>query len=413
MWELDAPPLGALADRSIARFFAADGNDMATTRVHTTDRRGTTMRRVLGLKTFFGGIVLSGILGAGIVIAGVAGHAATNPVARPAAVPAVPASAVGPSGYHLLKTVPIPGDSFWDYMTFEPGTNRLFITHGNHVVVVNVATDKIIGNIGGMKAIHGVVLAPEFNRGFVTDGGAAKLWVFNLKTLKVIGSAPTDPDADGDVSDPYSKRVFTFNGGSHTSTVVDAKTMKVVGRIELGGDPEFPVADGRGHVYDNITSTSQIVEIDSRTLKITHRWSLAPGQHPSGLAIDAQHRILFSGCHNGLMVIMNADTGKVITTEPIGQGVDAVRFDPGTGYAFASNGGSADLTVIHEDSPTKFHVVENVKTEQGARTMALDPANHEVFLVTGKRQAIPNPPPNAPFYEKFRIVSFHLLVYGR
>ncbi len=366
------------------------------------------MRRAFSFKTFFGGMILSGILITGAVV-----YARANPAARPAAVPATSASAVGPSGYHLLKTIPIPGNSFWDYMTFEPGTNRLFITHGNHVVVVNVATDKIIGNIGGMTAIHGVVFAPEFNRGFVTDGGAAKLWIFNLKTLKVIGSAPTDPDADGDVYDPYSKRVFTFNGRSHTSTVVDAKTGKVVGRIELGGDPEFPVADGRGHVYDNITSLSQIVEINSRTLKITHRWSLAPGEHPSGLAIDVKHHILFSGCHNGLMVIMNADTGKVIATEPIGRGVDAVRFDPGTGYAFASNGASADLTVIHEDSPTKFHVVENVKTERGARTMALDPANHEVFLVTGNFERIPNPPPNTPFYRRFRVASFHLLIYGR
>ena len=264
-----------------------------------------------------------------------------------------------------------------------------------------------------LKGIHGVVLAPEFNRGFVTDGAAAKLWIFNLKTLKVIGSAPTDSDSDGDVYDPNSKRVFTFNGHSHTSTVVDAKTGKVIATIALGGDPEFPVADGRGHVYDNIASTSEIVEIDSHTLKITHRWPLAPGTHPSGLAIDLKHHILFSGCHNGLMVIMDADTGKVITTEPIGQGVDAVRFDPATGYAFASNGGSADLTVIHEDSPTRFHVVENVKTEQGARTMALDPANHEVFLDTGTRERIPNPPPNTPFYRQFRIVAFHLLIYGR
>ncbi len=318
----------------------------------------------------------------------------------------------GASGYHLVKTVPLPGGGFWDYMTFEPGTNRLFIAHGDHVVAVDVAGGKVIGNIGGMKGIHGVVLAPEFNRGFVTDGTAHKLWIFDLKSLKVIGSAPTDPDADGDVYDPASKRVFTFNGDSHTSTVVDAKTGKVVGTIQLGGDPEFPVADGRGHVYDNIESTSEVVEIDSRTLQIAHRWPLAPGEHPSGLAIDAEHHILFAGCHNGMMVTMSSDDGKVIATEPIGQGVDATRYDPGTGYAFASNGRSADLTVIHEDSPTQFHVVENVKTEDGARTMALDPANHDVFVDTGKREPIPNAPANAPFYRKFRIASFHLLIYG-
>ena len=181
------------------------------------------------------------------------------------------------SGYHLLKTIPVPGDTFWDYLTFERGTNRLFITHGDEVQVLDVDSGKIVGTMGGMEGIHGVVLAPKFNRGFVTDGRAAKVWIFNLKTLKVTGSAPADKDADGDVYDPASKRVFTFNGDSHTSTVIDAKTGKVVGHIELGGDPEFPVADGRGHVYDNIESTSEIIEIDSHTMKITHRWPLAPG----------------------------------------------------------------------------------------------------------------------------------------
>ncbi|HVA71769.1 MAG TPA: hypothetical protein VNF02_01560 [Candidatus Limnocylindrales bacterium] len=317
----------------------------------------------------------------------------------------------GASGYHLLKSIPIGGDTFWDYLKFQPSTRRLFITHGTHVVVLNVDTGKVVGDIGGMEVIHGVVLAPEFNRGFVTDGRAAKLWIFNLKTLKVIGSAPTDKDADGDVYDPASKRVFTMNGDSHSSTVVDAKTGKVVGHIDLGGGPEFPAADGRGHVYVNLETTSEELEINSHTLKIMHRWPLAPGEHPSGLAIDPQHHILFSGCHNNMMVIMNADTGKVITTLPIGAGVDATRFDPGTQDAFASTG-SGTLTVIHEDSPTKFHVVEDVKTELGARTMALDPTTHEIFLVTAKLERIPNPPPHT---RPFKMVpgTFHALMFGK
>jgi YVTN family beta-propeller protein len=232
-----------------------------------------------------------------------------------------------------------------------------------------------------------------------------------LKTLKVIGNAPADNDADGDVYDPASKRVFTMNGDSRTSTVIDAKTGSVVGHIELGGQPEFPVADGRGHVYANIESTSEIVEIDSHAMKITHRWPLAPGTWPSGLAIDAKHHILFSGCRNKLMVVMSADDGKVLATEPIGQGVDATRFDPGTGYAFASNGASGTLTVVHEDSPTKFHVVEDVPTEMGARTMALDPKTHDVFLVTAKIERIQNP---APHTRPFRLTpgTFHVLVFG-
>jgi len=315
------------------------------------------------------------------------------------------------SGYHLLKTIPVAGDTFWDYLKFQPSTRRLFIAHGDHVDVVNVDTGKIVGTMGGMEGIHGVVLAPQFNRGFVTDGRAAKVWIFNLKTLKVIGSAPDDKDADGDVYDPASKRVFTMNGDSDTSTVIDAKTGKVVGHIALGGQPEFPVADGRGHVYANIESTSEIIEIDSHAMKITHRWPLAPGTWPSGLAIDAKHHILFSGCRNKLMVVMNADDGKVLATEPIGQGVDATRFDPGTDYAFASNGASGTLTVVHEDSPTSFHVVEDVKTELGARTMALDPKTHDVYLVTADIQRIDHP---APHTRPFRMApgTFRVLVYG-
>ena len=321
------------------------------------------------------------------------------------------AQAAGPSGYHLIKTIPVPGDTFWDYLKFDPTSRRLFISHGTHVVVVDVDSGKVVGDIGGMQGIHGIVLAPEFNRGFVTDGRAAKVWIFDWKTLQVTGSAPADPDADGEVYDPASKRVFTMNGDSKTSTVIDAKSGKVVGHIDLGGQPEFPVADGKGHVYANIESTSEIVEIDSNTMKITHRWPLAPAQSPSGLAIDAEHGILFSGCHNKMMAIVDANTGKVIATPPIGQGVDATRFDPGTGYAFSSNG-DGTLTVIHEDSPTQFSVVENVTTERGARTMALDPTTHQVFLVTAQVTRIQNPPPHT---RPFKMVpgSFHVLVFGK
>ena len=339
------------------------------------------------------------------------GSAAVCGARNAAPAPRANAADAGASGYHLLKTIPIPGDTFWDYLKFQPSTRRLFITHGDEVQVLNVDTGKIVATMGGMQGIHGVVLAPQFNRGFVTDGAAAKVWIFNLKTLKVIGSAPVDKDADGDVYDPASKRVFTFNGRSETSTVIDAKTGKVVGHIELGGDPEFPVADGRGHVYDNIESTSEIIEIDSHTMKIIHRWPLAPGEHPSGLAIDAKHHILFSGCRNQKMVIMDADNGKILATEPIGVGVDATRFDPGTKYAFSSNGFTPSLTVAHEDSPTSFHVVEDVKTELGARTMALDPKTHDVYLVTADIQRIEHP---APHTRPFRMVpgTFRVLIYG-
>ncbi|HEV2386526.1 MAG TPA: hypothetical protein VGS20_04650 [Candidatus Acidoferrales bacterium] len=357
-------------------------------------------------------LLISTISLTGILFLSAAAYAAGNPASRPAPASGETAAAPGPSGYHLLKTIPLPGDTFWDYVKFQPSTRRLFVSHGTHVVVVDVDTGKVVGDIGGMEAIHGIVLAPEFHRGFVTDGRGAKLWIFDLGTLKVIGSAPADKDADGVVYDPSSKRVFTMNGDSHSSTVVDAKTGKVVGHIDLGGGPEFPVADGRGHIYANIETTSEVVEINSRSLKITNRWPLAPGKSPSGLAIDTKHHLLFSGCHNQLMVIMNSDTGKVVATEPIGRGVDATRFDPGTGYAFSSNGQDATLTVVQEDSPTKFHVVEDVPTELGARTMALDPTTHQVFLVTAKLERITNPPPHT---RPFRMTpgTFHVLVFGR
>ena len=317
----------------------------------------------------------------------------------------------GPSGYHLIKTIPVPGDTGWDYLKFDSTTRRLFISHGTHCVVVDVDNGKVVGDITGMQGIHGIVLAPEFNRGFITDGRAAKVVIFDLKTLQVTGSAPADPDADGVVYDPASKRVFTMNGDSKSSTVIDAATGNVVGKIDLGGSPEFPVADGKGHVYANIESTSEIVQIDSNTMKITNRWPLAPGQSPSGLAMDTEHGILFSGCHNKMMAIVDANTGKVIASPAIGQGVDATRFDAGTGYAFSSNG-DGTLTVIHEDSPTQFSVVENVTTERGARTMALDPTTHQVFLATAQVERIPNPPPHT---RPFKIVpgTFHILVFGK
>ena len=364
--------------------------------------------RNASVRTIFAAICFAMTLSVSLALA--AGNSPSSNVK--AAAPATAAmQQAGPSGYHLLKTIPVPGDTFWDYLKYDSSSHRLFISRGDHVAVVDMESGKVVGDIGGMQRIHGIVLVPEFNRGFVTDGQAAKVWIFDLQTLKVTGSAASEPDADGEVYDPASKRVFTMNGDSKSSTVIDAATGKVLGRIDLGGSPEFPVADGQGHVYANIESTSEIVEIDSNTMKITHRWPLAPGESPSGLAMDTKNRILFSGCHNKMMAIVNADTGKVITTLPIGQGVDATRFDPGTGDAFSSNG-DGTLTVIHEDAPDKFSVVENVTTERGASTMALDPATHNVFLVTAKVERIPNPPPHT---RPFKMVpdSFHVLVFGK
>lgn len=328
------------------------------------------------------------------------------------AAPLTPARAA--SSYHLIKKVVLGGSGFWDYMKCDSAHHRLFISRGTHVVVVSTKNYKVVGDIPDTQGVHGIALAPELNRGFISDGGASQVTIFNLKTLKTIGTVKTTGQGpDCIIYDPASKRVFTFNGRSGNSTAIDAATGKVAGTIDLGGRPEYAVADGEGHVYNNLEDKSEELEIDSKTLQILHRWPLAPGEGPSGLSMDRESRLLFSGCHNKTMVIMDADTGKVVASVPIGQGVDATRFDPGTGLAFSSNG-DGTLTVIHEDSPNKFTVIDNVQTQRGARTMALDAKSHRVYLVTAEFGPMPPPQPGQRFRRPtMKPDSFTLLVLGR
>jgi YVTN family beta-propeller protein len=287
-----------------------------------------------------------------------------------------------PSGYHLLKKIPLGGEGGWDYLAFDSPTRRLFISRATKVVVLNVDTGTVAGEIPNTDGVHGIAFAPEFDRGFTSNGRAGTVTIFDLQSLQVIGSAKAGMNPDAIVYDPASKRVFTMNGQSNDATAIDAATGNVLGTIPVTGKPEFGVADGAGHVYVNIEDKSEQLQIDTQNLKVTAQWPLAPCQEPSGLAIDAAHRRLFAGCHNQMMAVVDADSGRVIATPAIGAGVDANAFDPGTGFAFASNGQSATLTVVHEDAPDKFSVVEDVATQRGARTMALDPKSHEVYLVT-------------------------------
>ncbi len=324
--------------------------------------------------------------------------------------------APGPSGYHLLKKIPLGGEGFWDYIIFDSPTRRLFISRGTKVVVLDVDSGKTVGEIPNTDGVHGIALAPEFNRGFTSNGRAGTVTIFDLKTLEVIGSVQAGTNPDAIIYDPASKRVFAMNGRSKNATAIDAATGNVAGTIPVDGKPEFAVADGAGHVYVNIEDKSEEQQIDSQNLKVTATWPLAPCDEPSGLAMDIANRRLFAGCSNKMMAVINADTGKVIATPAIGEGVDADAFDPGTRYAFASNGGSGTLTVVHEDSPEKFSVVENVPTQEYARTMTLDPATHEVYLVTAnfEKAATPapteaNPHPRPPM----ALDSFVVLVYGR
>lgn len=336
----------------------------------------------------------------GIVIA-VFGIAA----ARPAA---------GPSGYHLLKKISVGGEGGWDYLSFDSATRRLFISRATKVIVLDVDTGKSVGEIPNTEGVHGIALAPEFGRGFTSNGRAGTVTIFDLKTLATIGTVQAGTNPDAIVYDPASKRVFAMNGRSSNSTAMDAATGKVAGTIALEGKPEFAVADGAGHVYVNIEDKSELWEIDSLKLTVTAKWPLAPCEEPSGLAMDIAHRRLFSGCDNKMMAVVNADTGKVVATPAIGEGVDANAFDPEFNVAFSSNGGSGTLTVVHEDSPDKYTMVEDVATQRGARTMALDPKAHEIFLATAEFG--PRPPATAENpHPRPQIVpnSFVILVFGR
>lgn len=297
------------------------------------------------------------------------------------------------SGYHIAKTYKLGGEGGWDYLKFDPDAHRLFISRGTHVMVIDAETGKSLGDIPDTPGVHGIALAPEFNRGFTSNGREGTVTIFDLKTLQVItkvNNVGENPDAI--LYDPATKRVFTMNGRSHDSTAIDAATGSVVGKIPLDGKPEFGVSTGAGEIFVNIEDKSELTSIDPQTLKVKAVWALAPCESPSGLAIDVKNRRLFSGCDNKMMAVVNADTGKVITTLPIGDGVDADRFDPETQLAFASCGQGV-LSVIKEESPDKFSVLDNVPTQRGARTMAIDHKTHNIYLVTA--QFGPPPPPTA------------------
>ena len=325
---------------------------------------------------------------------------------------AAPQSSSG-SGYHLIKKVKLGGSGGWDYLEVDPVTHRLFVTRGTHVIVVDAEQGKIIGDIPDTQGVHGIAFADEFNKGFTTNGRSAKFTIFDLTSLKAIGDAPTDKDPDGLIYDLFSKRAFSFNGDANSSTAIDAASGKVAGTVALGGGPEFAASDNKGNIFVNLEDKSALVKFDAKTLKIENTWPLAPCESPSGLAIDAAHEILVVGCRNKLMTFVDGKSGKVLGTVPIGQGVDANRFDPVTGYAFASCG-DGTLTIAHEDSPGKFSVVETIQTQRGARTMALDYATHAVYLVTAELGAAPVSTPENP-HPRPTIVpdTFTLLVYGK
>lgn len=315
--------------------------------------------------------------------------------------------------YHLLNKYAIgqaegATREYFDYITVDSAARRVYLSHGTEIKVIDADNGSVVGTIGGLKQTHGVAVASEFGRGFITDGAQGKVIVFDLKTLKVIGEAKADKDADSVAYDPASKRVFVMNGDPNSATVIDAKTGDVAGTIALGGGPEFAVADGHGTVFVNIEDKSELVAIDSNTLKIKSRWPLAPAGAPTALAMDTAHRRLFSaGRKPQMLAVLDADNGKVIQSFAITAGVDAAAFEPETGMIFVSTR-EGFVHIFHEDTPDKYSEVEKVKTELGAKTMGLDTKTHNIFVDTAdfataagsdRPQAVPG--------------SFHVLVYGK
>lgn len=285
----------------------------------------------------------------------------------------------GPSGYHLVKTIPLPGDGFWDYVGVDSDARRIYVSHGTKVLVFDADSFSVVGEIPDTQGVHGIAIAPDLGRGFTSNGRAATATMFELKTLKVLGTVNTGQNPDAIVYEPVTKRVFTFNGRSKDATAFAGADGAVAGTIPLSGKPEFAVADGHGKIYDNLEDTSELLEIDAQALKVLHRWPLNPCESPSGLAIDRKARRLFVGCDNKMMAVVDADSGKVLATPAIGEGVDATAYDPGTGFALSSNG-EGTLTVVKSEAADNYSVVDNVPTKRSARTMGLDLKTHNVVL---------------------------------
>jgi DNA-binding beta-propeller fold protein YncE len=312
--------------------------------------------------------------------------------------------------YKISGRVPLEGDSGWDYLFVDSVNGQLYVSHGTEVVVVDLASQSPIATITGMKRIHGIAVATDLNRGYISDGGDDVVVIFDLKSHAVLQKVATGKNPDGILYDAYSKRVFAFNGRSNDVTAIDAASGKVAGTVALDGKPEFPVSDGKGNVYANIEDKSEIVQLDPQALKVKKTWSLSPCEEPSGLAIDVESRRLFSVCSNKKMAIVNADSGQLITTVAIGDGPDAAAYDPGSKLAFSSNG-EGTLTVVRQDSPDKYTVLANVPTEKSARTMALDTKTHKIYLSAAQLGAAPEATADNP-HPRPKIVpgSFHVLV---
>jgi DNA-binding beta-propeller fold protein YncE len=328
------------------------------------------------------------------------------------------------SGYHLLKTVSLPpaaGGEYYDYISVDAAARRVYVSHGTEVVVLNADDYSVAGKIEGLSRCHGIAVAKDLGKGFITDGDSREgatvqeVVIFDLKTLKVTGRVKTGQvDTDAIIYEPVTRHIFTFNGDSHNSTVIDAVKESVITTIDLIGKVEFPAVDGKGMVYDNNPEKNDVVAIDARTNTIKARWPTTPEGAPTSMAMDQKNRRLFSaGRGPQFVIMMDADSGKVLQSYPISAGVDANSFDPATGMLFVATR-EGMLHIYHEDSPEKLSEVEAVKTEYGAKTLQVDPKTHNVFLTTSDFN-----PPAAPTEKQLHPLAtpkpgnFRVLVYGR
>jgi YVTN family beta-propeller protein len=317
------------------------------------------------------------------------------------------------ASYRFLKEIAVGGEGGWDILTIDSPAHRLYLSHSTKVVVVDLEKNTVVGEITDTPEVHGFVAVPEFGRGFSTNGKEGKASVIDLKTLKTIAKIDTGENPDALVYEPQRHEVYVFNHTGNSATVIDAKTAKVVRTIQLGGSPEFAAVDSAaGRVYCNIEDKSEVVAIDTTKHEVVARWPVAPGEEPSGIAIDAAHHRLFAGCHNQMMAMLDTGSGKVVATVPIGAGVDGCAFDDATQLAFASCG-DGTTTIAKEESPQKLAVVQTLKTEPRARTIALDPGTHRIYLPSAQFEPAPPAAPGAtPQRPKVVPDTFKLLVYG-
>ncbi|HTK77939.1 MAG TPA: YncE family protein [Gemmataceae bacterium] len=319
------------------------------------------------------------------------------------------AALAAPESYHLLKTIPVPGDGGWDYVFVDAAARRVYVSHATQVDVLDADSGDRKGKIGDTAGVHGITVAPGLGRGFTSNGRSNSVTIFDVQSLKPLGTVPTGRNPDCIIYEPVTRRVFAFNGGGASATVIEAADGKVAGTIALEGKPEFAAADTKGHVFVNLEDKNEVVRLDARNMKVLDRWPVAPGKTPVSLAMDTANRRVFIGCRSKMLVVMDADTGKVVATGPIGERVDAGAYDPETKLVFNSCG-DGTVSVFRQDSPDTYSPMATIKTRPGSKTMGLDPKTHRLFLPAveykaaepGAPKARPTPVPG----------SFAVLVFG-